>query len=104
MQLRSDTSGAPALLDLVMSNAKLWTYRTNPVQPLTPPAIKRLSEIKAPTLVIVGERDLPHITEAANLLAGGISGAKLVTIPGAGHIVNIDARERFTDEVLRFLK
>jgi 3-oxoadipate enol-lactonase len=103
MQLRSDTSGAPALLDLVMSNTKLWTYRTNPVQPLTPPAIKRLSEIKSPALVIVGERDLPHITEAANLLAKGISGAKLVTIPGAGHIVNIDARERYTDEVVRFL-
>jgi pimeloyl-ACP methyl ester carboxylesterase len=103
MQLRSDTSAAAALLDTVMSNAKLWTYRTNPVQPVTPPAIKRLSEIKSPTLVIVGERDLPHITEAATLLAKGISGAKLVTIPGAGHIVNIDARERFTDEVVRFL-
>jgi len=103
MQLRSDTSGAAALLDIIISNTKLWTYRTNPVQPLTPPAIKRLPEIKVPTLVIVGERDLPHIIEAANLLANGISGATLVTIPGAAHIVNFDARERFTDEVVRFL-
>jgi 3-oxoadipate enol-lactonase len=98
------SSSASHKADLVISNAKLWTYRTNPVQPLTPPAVNRLSEIKAQTLVIVGERDLPHITEAANLPAKGIDGARLVTIPGAGHIVNIDARERFNDEVVRFLK
>jgi len=103
MTLRNDTSGAATLRELVMSNSRLWTFRTNPVQPLTPPAIKRLQEIKAPTLVIVGDRDLPHIAEAANVLATGIAGAKLVTMAGAGHIVNIDARERFTDEVVRFL-
>jgi len=103
MALRRDTSAAAALVDLVMSNSKLWTFRSNPVQPLTPPAIKRLSEIKCPTLVVLGESDLPHIKEAANLLATGISGAKLVTIPGAGHIVNFDARERFNDELVRFL-
>ena len=70
---------------------------------MTPPAINRLSEIKVPTLVIVGERDLPHITEGANLLVNGISGARLVTVPGAGHIVNLDARDRFNDELVMFL-
>ena len=103
MTLRNDTSAAATLRELVMSNSRVWTFRTNPVQPLTPPAIKRLSEIKVPALVIVGDRDLPHIVEAANVLATGIAGAKLVTMPGAGHIVNIDARERFTEQVVRFL-
>jgi len=103
MALRRDTSAAATLVDIVMSNSRLWTFRSNPVQPLTPPAIKRLAEIKCPTLVVLGGDDLPHIKDAANALANGINGAKLVTIPGAGHIVNLDARERFNDELVRFL-
>ena len=103
MALRRDTSAAATLVDLVMSNSRLWTFRSNPVQPLTPPAIKRLAEIKCPTLVVLGGDDLPHIKDAANALANGIGGAKLVTIPGAGHIVNLDARERFNEELVRFL-
>lgn len=103
MALRRDTSAAATLADLVMSNSRLWSFRTNPVQPLTPPAIKRLADIKCPTLVVVGGDDLPHIKDAANALANGIGGAKLVTIPGAGHIVNMDARERFNEELVRFL-
>src|SRR5205807_769952 len=95
MALKNDLSAASTVRDLVMANVRLWTFRTNPVQRLTPPAITRLSEIKCPSLVVVGEQDLPHIKEVAGLLAAGISGARLVTIPRAGHLVNLDAREPF---------
>ena len=54
-----------------MSNTRLWTYTTNPVQQLTPPAIKRLSEVKCPALVILGEQDLPHIKEVAGCSSTG---------------------------------
>ncbi len=86
-----------------MSNTRLWTYRTNPVQQLIPPAIKRLSEVKCPALVILGEQDLPHIREVAGLLVNGIAGARLVTIPRAGHMVNLDARDAFSQAVESFL-
>jgi len=103
MALRSDTSAAAIVRELVMANVRLWTYKANPVQRLTPPAIKRLSEIKCPTLVIVGEQDLPHIKEAAGLLAAGIGGAKQVTVPRAGHLVNLDARDEFNRAIESFL-
>jgi 3-oxoadipate enol-lactonase len=103
MALRSDLSAAATVKDLIMSNTRLWTYRTNPVQQLTPPAIKRLSEVKCPALVILGEQDLPHIKEAAALLVNGIAGARLVTIPRAGHMVNLDARDAFSQAVESFL-
>jgi 3-oxoadipate enol-lactonase len=103
MALRSDLSAAGTVRELVMANVKLWTYRTNPARPLTPPAIGRLAEIKSPTLVILGGEDLPHIKEVAGLLAKGIGGARLVTIPGAGHMVNLDAREAFNRPVDAFL-
>ena len=103
MAMRSDLGGAGTVKELVMSNVRLWTYRTNPAQPLTPPANARLSEITNPTLVILGGEDLPHIKEIASLLVKGISGARLVTIPGAGHMVNLDARDAFNAALVAFL-
>lgn len=103
MALRSGTTAAATVKDLVMSNAQLWTYRTNPAQPLTPPAIGRLAEVQAATLVILGGQDLPHIAEIAGLLVKGIRGARLATIPGAGHIVNLDAPGAFNRAVDGFV-
>ena len=103
MAMRNDLTAAATVNELVMSNTRIWTYRTNPVRPLAPPAIKRLSEIKCPALVILGEQDLPHIKEIGELLVGGIAGARLVTVPRAGHIVNLDARDAFNQAVDTFL-
>ena len=103
MALRSDLSAAPTVKDLVMSNVRLWTYKTNPAQPLVPPAIGRLSEVKCPALVIRGEQDLSHIKEIANLLVKGIGGARLVTMTRAGHMVNLDAKDDFNQALDTFL-
>ena len=53
--------------------------------------------------MILGEQDLPHIKEVAGLLVNGIAGARLVTIPRAGHMVNLDARDAFNQAVELFL-
>jgi 3-oxoadipate enol-lactonase len=103
MAMRNDLAAAATVSDLVMSNTRIWSYRTNPVRPLSPPALKRLAEIKCRTLVILGEQDLPHIKEIAGLLAGGIAGARLVTVPRAGHMVNLDARDAFNLAIEAFL-
>jgi len=103
MALRNDMTAAATVTDLVMSNVRLWTYKTNPAQPLMPPAIKRLSEVKCPALVILGEQDLPHIKEIGGLLMNGISGARLVTIPRAGHLVNLDSVAAFNQAIDAFL-
>jgi len=103
MTLESDTSGAAMLREIVMSNQALWTLRTNPARPLQTPAVQRLEAIRAPTLVLVGEKDLSHILAIGRLLAERIPGARAVTIEGAGHILNLDAPDRFTRLVIRFL-
>jgi len=103
MALRNDLSAAPTVRELVMSNARLWTYKSNPSQPLTPVAINRLAEVTCPALVILGDQDLPHIKDVAGLLVKGIAGAKLVTIPRAGHIANLDAPEAFNQALDSFL-
>jgi 3-oxoadipate enol-lactonase len=44
-----------------------------------------LAQIKAPTLVICGEDDIPSFLDAARLLASTIGGARLAWIPEARH-------------------
>lgn len=62
-----------------------------------------MDEISAPTLVIVGERDVRRVQEASNVLAAGIRGARLVVLPGVGHMSNMEDPEGFNSAVLRFL-
>jgi 3-oxoadipate enol-lactonase len=68
------------------------------------PAIERLSEIKTPTLVLVGGEDLPFFQIAADALVFEIAGAQKVVVPGGAHLVNIIEPERYNAEVLRFLR
>ena len=72
-------------------------------QPLEPIAITRLSEIKSPTLVIVGDYDLPDMIASANQLAMGITGTKLVVMPGVAHLPNMERPAEFNRLVLNFL-
>lgn len=60
-----------------------WDYRS------------RLPEVEAPTLVLVGADDpvtQPHDVE---LLADGIPDAKLVVLPAAAHLANVEQPEAF---------
>jgi 3-oxoadipate enol-lactonase len=75
----------------------------DPGRPFTPPAIGRLGEIRAPTLIVVGELDTPDFQAIAATLEHGIAGAKKVTLPGVGHLANLEAPDRFNDIVLTFL-
>ena len=62
-----------------------------------------LPTIETPTLVIVGEEDRITGPRAAQALADGIPGARLVTIEAAGHLANQERPEPFNDAVADFL-
>ena len=51
------------------------------------------SQIGCPTLVLVGEGDELTPPELAKEIAGGISGAKLVVVPGCGHLSTLEQPE-----------
>jgi pimeloyl-ACP methyl ester carboxylesterase len=51
----------------------------------------RLGEVRAPTLVLVGEHDEETPLSYAEALAHGIPGAVLQIVPGAGHVSNLEA-------------
>ncbi len=95
---------APRLRQLALENARVWLENPLLEKGIDPPAFQRLGEIRAPMLVIVGERDVPDIQKIVDRLASGVRGAKKVAIPGAGHIVNMEKPAEFDRAVLEFLR
>lgn len=53
----------------------------------------RLGEIAVPTVVMVGSADRTTPPHHSRRLAAGIPGARLVTIPDAGHLLNWEAAD-----------
>ncbi len=66
-------------------------------------AANRLDAISKPTLVIHGDKDPLVPYKNGQYLAAHINGARLVTLPGVGHLVTVEAPERFNREVVEFL-
>jgi pimeloyl-ACP methyl ester carboxylesterase len=67
-----------------------------------PPIIDELTEIDCPALVAVGEKDDAFL-RAADFMAARLPRVERETIPGAGHMANIDESEAFNAIALRFL-
>jgi pimeloyl-ACP methyl ester carboxylesterase len=66
-------------------------------------AMRRLHEITAPTLVVVGDKDVPTVLEAADLLNDSIPNARKAVIHDAAHLPNLEHPEEFNRLVLDFL-
>jgi 3-oxoadipate enol-lactonase len=74
--------------------------------PYPPPerqAVDRLAELRAPTLVLVGELDIPDFQLIADVLAGNIAGARLQVIADAGHVPPLEQPEAFNRALLGWL-
>ena len=63
----------------------------------------RAAAIAAPTLVLVGEEDRITPPALSEELARLVRGAKLVQLPRAGHLANLEQPSAFNREVAQFL-
>lgn len=79
-----------------------WS-QANPEVPLAPPASGRLAEVRAPTLLLTGQRDIEDVQTQARLLERGITGLRSVTLPGVGHMSNMEAPAAVNRALLAFL-
>jgi 3-oxoadipate enol-lactonase len=69
-----------------------------------PPFTELLSSITVPTLVLVGEMDLPDFQAIARRIGKELPGAELRTIVGSGHMSNMEAPRQFNELALEFLQ
>lgn len=62
-----------------------------------------LHQIRCPTLVVVGERDILKPPRYSQLIAREIEGSELVLIPGGGHAVILEQPQVVNEILLSFL-
>ena len=65
--------------------------------------LDRLSEIKAPTLIMVGEDDPGTPVDASRAMHDRIPQSKLVVLPSAAHLSNIEQTKGFNRALMAFL-
>jgi 3-oxoadipate enol-lactonase len=75
----------------------------DPHRPARPEPVAVLEHVTAPTLVAVGDRDVPCFREMSAVLARRIPGARYHVITGAGHMVNLEQPAAVNDLLTRFL-
>lgn len=104
---KTTKAARPAVLDAVRRNvgkppaasltAALAAMATRP------DSLPLLAKIAAPTLVIVGDEDTVMPPDAGKEIAAGVKAGRLVTIPQAGHVSNLEAPEAFNQALGEFL-
>jgi 3-oxoadipate enol-lactonase len=78
------------------------THRDYPLR--EKPALPRLHEIRAPTLLLTGDADIPDVHAHAGAIEAGIPGARRVVIEGVGHIMYLEKPAEFSRLVIDFIE
>ena len=96
-QLRPDDSAAAVVLD----QADRFLRDEEDIE--EPAAEPRLGEIAAPTLIVLGDRDIEPIADIGRRYAQGIRGARLVTLSPADHLLPLRVPDQLRPLLLEHL-
>jgi pimeloyl-ACP methyl ester carboxylesterase len=89
------------LLELLIANPQDMTHSDQILPPR--PALPRLGEIHVPTLILVGDADIPDVHAHAGAIEAGIPRAQRMVIVGTGHIMYLEKPDQFAQIVMRFM-
>jgi pimeloyl-ACP methyl ester carboxylesterase len=91
--------------DLITSNPRnVDTQKFQLAQPPARSALGNLAELSVPTLITVGEYDIPDVHAHAGAIEAGIEGAKRIVISNAAHLVPLEQPDDFNGHVSLFIK
>lgn len=94
-----------ARLTQIVNDYSGWHWVNQDSDRFPPPSVyERLEAIRARTLAIVGEWDVPDFLDIAEVLAQRIPDARKVIIARAGHMSNMEQPEAVNRAVLDFLR
>lgn len=90
------------MADLLSANPQDMThpYFELPAKPDLP----RLNDIKIPTLLLVGDADIPDVHAHAGAIEAGIPRARRVVIKDAGHLMYLEKAAEFNRLVITFIE
>jgi len=94
-----------SLLSTMIGDYSGWHWHNRDTAKTPAPVLaERLCEIRSPSLVITGSRDISDFQLIAKLLADGLPMARREIIQGSGHMVNLEAPDQFNRILLEFWK
>jgi 3-oxoadipate enol-lactonase len=99
----SNVQAREQLRELLTANRHNLESKERWERSLEPAALLRLGEVAVPTLIIVGEHDVPDVHAHAGALEAGIRGARRVVLAGSGHLPQLEVPDAFNELVLEFL-
>jgi 3-oxoadipate enol-lactonase len=70
----------------------------------TRPAVARLVEIHIPTLILVGDQDIPDVHAHAGVIENGIWNSRRVVVEDTGHLMYLEKPDEFSHIVVSFLQ
>jgi len=102
---------APAELRELVADMQRRAFETQLAGPELPQGrdpldgrLDELARVHAPTLIAVGEHDMPDFQLAAEAFARVLPDARVETIAGAGHLAPLERPERFRELVLSVVR
>jgi pimeloyl-ACP methyl ester carboxylesterase len=101
-QMRREIVGR--VRDLVLANSTEAIAGAISALMTRPDSTPLLSSVHCPTLIVVGERDTITPPPLSDAMCAAIPGSELVTIPGAGHLSNVEQPRAFNQALARFLE
>jgi pimeloyl-ACP methyl ester carboxylesterase len=90
------------LFALLSSYPQDMTHRDYPLP--TKPALPRLRDILVPTLLLVGDADIPDVHAHAGAIEAGIPNSRRVVVEGVGHIMYLEKPSEFSHLVISFIE
>ena len=99
-----DPDAIELIIDMDLQILPTEDRRDELLVPLDPPRGERWAEITQPTLVMVGEHDLPDCRQSAELLAGALSHHDAIVVPGAAHLPSLEQPDEFNRVLVGFLQ
>lgn len=86
-----------------LANSRMYQGRQGLSRAAKPAAIGRLGEIRAPTLLIVCDRDSDFNLRAGIIASERIPGVTVKMIPGCGHLPNVEAPDETNRLIGKFI-
>jgi 3-oxoadipate enol-lactonase len=100
---RADGGRARTPGDVFLGYSGWHLLNPDPEEPLDQPAIERLSEVRAPALMVVGELEPPDFRAIGDILSKGIPDAQNVVLQGVGHVAPLEAPDAVNRAIRAFL-
>ena len=69
-----------------------------------PSSLSRLHEIHVPTLILVGDGDIPDVQAHAGAIETAIPNSRRIVVPDVGHLMYIEKPEEFVTLITHFLE